>query len=91
MKVSKMKNQLARAVTIRRIPIRRMGAVVVALGAWLVSASATAATMEKIEFSSLPGDKTEIRMTFDGTPPTPKGYTIESPARIALDLEGVLR
>ena len=45
--------------------------------------------MEDIEFSSLPGDKTEIRMTFDGTPPSPTGYTIEQPARIALDLSGV--
>ena len=89
MKVSRMKNQLARAATKRRVPILRMGAVVVALSAWLVSASATATTMETIEFASLPGDRTEIRMTFDGTPPTPKGYTIESPARIALDLEGV--
>jgi len=53
---------------------------------WLVAGSAFATTMESIEFSSLPGDKTEIRMKFDGTPPEPKGYTIESPARIALDL-----
>jgi len=53
---------------------------------WLVAGSAIAATMETIEFSSLPGDRTEIRMKFDGTPPDPKGYTIESPARIALDL-----
>ena len=53
---------------------------------WLVATSAYAATMQSIEFSSLPGDKTEIRMKFDGTPPDPKGYTIESPARIALDL-----
>jgi type IV pilus assembly protein PilQ len=45
--------------------------------------------MESIEFSSLPGDKTEIRMSFDGTPPSPTGYTIEQPARIALDLLGV--
>jgi type IV pilus assembly protein PilQ len=42
-----------------------------------------------IEFSSLPGDKVEIRMIFDGAPPTPTGYTIEEPARIALDLMGV--
>ena len=42
-----------------------------------------------IEFSSLPGDKVEIRMIFDGTPPAPTGYTIEEPARIALDLKGV--
>ena len=84
MKVSKMENQIARAVA-----KRRLGAAVVALAAWLVSASATAVTMESIEFSSLPGDKTEIRMNFDSAPPIPKGYTIESPARIALDLEGV--
>lgn len=51
---------------------------------------ATAAVkMEGIEFSSLPGDKIEIRMTFDGTPPVPTGYTIEQPARIALDLMDV--
>ncbi|MFT4631066.1 MAG: type IV pilus assembly protein PilQ [Candidatus Azotimanducaceae bacterium] len=48
-----------------------------------------AVTMNGIEFSSLPGDKTEIRMQFDGSPPTPSGYTIEQPARIALDLTGV--
>ena len=58
----------------------------VAVLSWLVASSAFATTMESIEFSSLPGDKTEIRMKFDGTPPDPKGYTIESPARIALDL-----
>ena len=55
----------------------------------LVWGSASAATMQDIEFSSLPGDKTEIRMEFDGTPPNPNGYTIEQPARIVLDLPGV--
>lgn len=54
-----------------------------------VSPVAFAVTMEDIEFSSLPGDKTEIRMIFDGMPPDPTGYTIEQPARIALDLSGV--
>ncbi len=58
----------------------------IAVLSWLVAGSAMASTMESIEFSSLPGDKTEIRMKFDGAPPDPKGYTIESPARIALDL-----
>lgn len=51
--------------------------------------SAAAVKMEGIEFSSLPGDKTEIRMKFNGAPPKPTGYTIEQPARIALDLIGV--
>ena len=57
--------------------------------ALLVSIPAWAVTMESIEFSSLPGDRTEIRMKFDGTPPDPSGYTIEQPARIVLDLPGV--
>ena len=56
----------------------------------LVSMTSHAAVMmEDIEFSTLPGDKIEIRMQFDGTPPSPTGYTIEQPARIALDLKGV--
>tara|TARA_B110000305_G_scaffold163329_1_gene180658 strand:- start:13558 stop:15579 length:2022 start_codon:yes stop_codon:yes gene_type:complete len=45
--------------------------------------------MQDIEFSTLPGDKIEIRMTFDGAPPVPTGYTIEQPARLALDLSAV--
>jgi len=53
------------------------------------SLTTSALEMESIEFSSLPGDKTEIRMNFDGRPPSPTGYTIEQPARIALDLLGV--
>ncbi len=65
---------------------RAASAGLFAVLSWLVAQSALATTMESIEFSSLPGDKTEIRMKFDGTPPDPKGYTIESPARIALDL-----
>ena len=68
---------------------RGISGIVLGLVAWLISSSAHATSMEKIEFSSLPGDKTEIRMQFDSTPPDPKGYTIETPARIALDLPGV--
>lgn len=61
--------------------------VLLVLAALPLTASAIA--MKSIQFSSLPGDKTEIRMTFNGTPPKPTGYTIEQPARIALDLKGV--
>ena len=48
-----------------------------------------AAKLESVDFSSLPGDKVELRFGFDTAPPQPKGYNIEKPARIALDLEGV--
>ena len=57
--------------------------------ALVFSSSVLAIVMDDIEFSSLPGDKIEIRMIFDGVPPDPTGYTIEQPARIALDLAGV--
>ncbi len=55
----------------------------------LLAQAAGAANLNDIDFSALPGGKLEIRMDFDGTPPQPKGYTIEKPARIALDLDGV--
>lgn len=61
---------------------------VVSLFTWN-SAAAAAINVTNIDFNSLPGGKVEIRMDFDGTPPEPKGYTIEKPARIALDLQGV--
>ncbi len=50
---------------------------------------AEAATLNTIDSVALPGDKVEIKLTFDGAPPDPLGYTIENPARIALDLNGV--
>ena len=62
---------------------------------WLVAlvllgaGTAWGATIEDIAFSSLPGDKTEIRFVFDEPPPQPSGYTIEQPARIVLDMPGV--
>ena len=50
---------------------------------------ALAAAINDIDFNSLPGDKIEIRLDFDEAPPSPKAYTIEQPARIAIDLPGV--
>ena len=42
-----------------------------------------------ISFSSKPGSIFEIRLDFDGRPPEPKAYTIEKPARISMDFDGV--
>lgn len=41
-----------------------------------------------LEFSTLPGDVTEVRLKFDGQPPEISGYTIEKPARISIDMPG---
>ena len=56
----------------------------------MLSCVVQAVTLDNIEFLSLPGDKMEIRMEFDGPPPNPTGYTIVQPARIALDLMNVM-
>ncbi len=58
---------------------------VIALG--LLSGLANAVTLEDVSFSSLPGDQLEVTLSFDGQPPEPTGYTIERPARIAVDLK----
>jgi type IV pilus assembly protein PilQ len=42
-------------------------------------------TVTDIEFSSRPGSKFEVRVEFDQAPPEMKAYTIEKPARIAID------
>jgi len=44
-----------------------------------------AEALRDIQFSELPGQRFQVRMTFDGSPPEPEGYTIEQPARIVLD------
>ncbi len=50
---------------------------------------ALAADLNALDVSALPGDKVELKLTFDEPIDLPRGYTIEQPARIALDLPGV--
>ncbi|CAA0082667.1 Type IV pilus biogenesis and competence protein PilQ [Zhongshania aliphaticivorans] len=54
----------------------------------MASAVVAASNLKDIEFNSLQGGSFEARLTFDGPAPEVKGYTIEKPARIALDLVG---
>ncbi len=49
------------------------------------SVAQAAPSITDIEFSSRPGSKFEIRLDFDQTPPDINAYTIEKPARIAID------
>lgn len=55
----------------------------------LLSPMVQAASLKTLDVAALPGDRVELKLSFDGPPPQPKGYTTESPARIALDLPGV--
>ncbi|RIJ07847.1 type IV pilus secretin PilQ [Pseudomonas sp. 91RF] len=55
----------------------------------LLSPMVHAANLKTLDVAALPGDRVELKLAFDGPPPQPKGYTTDSPARIALDLPGV--
>ena len=59
------------------------------LVAMTMQVSAWAVNLTDVEFNSLPNGQVEMRFDFDGQVPDPKVYTIESPARIALDLANV--
>lgn len=61
----------------------RAGVVLVSMLAAGLAQANSAVT--DIEFSSRPGSMFEIRLGFDDTPPELKAYTIEKPARIAID------
>lgn len=50
---------------------------------------ALATALTDMKFTSLPGGSFEAQLIFDSAPPAPQGYTVEKPARIALDFPGV--
>ena len=45
-------------------------------------------SLQDIQVQSLPGERVELRLIMSGTAPEPLDFTIENPARIALDLPG---
>ncbi|MFV9681817.1 type IV pilus secretin PilQ [Pseudomonas sp. NY15367] len=61
----------------------------VAVLATLLSPAILAANLKGLDVASLPGDRVELKLSFDEPVNAPRGYTIEQPARIALDLPGV--
>ncbi len=55
----------------------------------MVSIIATAADLQSVDYSSLPGDKTQLVLTFSEPVAKPKTFSIDEPARIVLDFAGV--
>lgn len=71
-----------------QMPLTRNFSIAAVLA--LLSPLALAADLQKLDVASLPGDRVELKLTFDEpVTGTPKGYTIDQPARIAIDLPGV--
>ncbi|GLK91508.1 fimbrial assembly protein PilQ [Pseudomonas turukhanskensis] len=54
-----------------------------------MSPTLLAANLKNLDVAALPGDRVELKLAFDEPVAAPRGYTIEQPARIALDLPGV--
>ena len=74
----KTKNGMSRRVTGFFLSVLLFGAL----------SSAQASTLKSVQANALSGDSLEVRLTFSGAVPEVKGYGIEKPARIALDLIG---
>ena len=66
---------------------KKLNVIICAVTVGLLSGLASAATLQDVSFSSLPGERLEVTLQFDAPPPEPTGYTIERPARIAVDLK----
>lgn len=72
----------------RKLFAARQFALLLAVVTLGLSSILSAATLQEMTYATLPGAKMEIRLVFDGAPPEVTGYTIDQPARIALDLMG---
>lgn len=55
----------------------------------LITPQVLAANLQGLDVAALPGNRVELKLAFDEPVSVPRGYTIEQPARIALDLPGV--
>jgi len=56
---------------------------------WGWAALAAGPALQAVDFTALPGENFQLRLSFDGPVPEPQSFTTEHPARIALDLAGV--
>lgn len=69
--------------------LRRLGFAALAGWAALAAQAAIAQAgtrLEKVELQPLPGEQLEVRLVLDGPAPQPVTFTIDNPARIAVDL-----
>ncbi|WP_242521440.1 type IV pilus secretin PilQ [Motiliproteus sp. SC1-56] len=67
-------------------PLRLVQGLLLTTCLLLASLARAEVTIENSSFVSLPGNRMEVRLDFDGAPPLPRSYMIEEPARVVLDL-----
>ena len=73
-------------MTISRESVHRLLVVMLGLGLVAMAGLTQAVTLRDIGVASLPGEKVELRLIFDGPAPQSTGYTVEEPPRISVDL-----
>ena len=56
--------------------------------AWQGAFAQSATRLEKVELQPQPGEQLEVRLVLDGPAPQPVTFTIDNPARLAVDLPG---
>jgi len=70
----------------RRLASMAIQAVMLLAAVPAMAQSNAARQLEAIDVQSLPGQILEVRLRLSDTPPEPMSFTIDNPARIALDL-----
>ncbi|RQW77348.1 MAG: AMIN domain-containing protein, partial [Methylococcus sp.] len=71
---------------IHRVSVKAL--MLVVLTVWLGSAHA-ASRLLSMDYSLLPGDRLEFKLSLDGQARLPRDFQTENPSRIVLDLPGV--
>jgi type IV pilus assembly protein PilQ len=56
--------------------------------AWQTALGPAGTRLEKVELQPQPGEQLEVRLVLDGPAPQPLTFTIDNPARLAVDLPG---
>ncbi|MCK5366133.1 MAG: AMIN domain-containing protein, partial [Gammaproteobacteria bacterium] len=80
---------LAVAVRSARALLKGTMVAIVAM-TWACAAQAQAGTtLDKISFSTLPGDRVQVVLDMSGPVDEPLSFAIDEPARVALDFPGV--
>lgn len=54
----------------------------------MLAGFAQASALTSLDYVALPGNQLQLQLTFDGAAPETRGYSIEKPARISIDLLG---
>jgi type IV pilus assembly protein PilQ len=81
----KIKQSVARSIVLKMTAVAQVALLL------FVGSTANAQEgnrLQDIQVQSLPGQRVELKLIMSGTAPEPLAFTIEDPARIALDLPG---